>query len=84
MDDDIKHLVVWTKFLIDEDEATGEVRDEAKAEIEEFIARTFCSETGTAGRMNRDHIIWFKNWRSLKSVHALGQLMMKAWISGQG
>ena len=79
MDKDIKHLVVWTKFLLDEDEVTGEVRAETKAEIEGFIIRTFCSsDTDTVGRVNRDQIIWFKNWRSLKSVHALGKLLMRA------
>jgi len=65
IDEDIKHLVVWTKFLIDQDETTGEVREEARALIEDFINRMFCS------RMDRDRIIWFRNWGGLKSVHAL-------------
>ncbi|KIX07870.1 uncharacterized protein Z518_02524 [Rhinocladiella mackenziei CBS 650.93] len=72
LDEDIKHLVVWTKFLIDEDEATGDVAEGAKAEIEDFVTKTFCSrETGPGGKVDRNQIMWFKNWRSLKSVHAL-------------
>lgn len=76
IDQDITHLVVWTKFLINEDERTGEVTGEAKAMIEEFIMRTFCSSSNDpeegAKRMDRDQITWFKNWKSLKSVHELG------------
>ncbi|OAG40687.1 hypothetical protein AYO21_04985 [Fonsecaea monophora] len=66
----IQHLVVWTKFSIDEVEETGEVTPEAKSKIEEFINRTFCA--GKDGKkIERDRIVWFKNWKSLKSVHAL-------------
>jgi len=66
VDEEITHLVVWTKFLIDEDE-NGEVREGGKRDIEEFIKTTFCAD----GRMERDRIVWFRNWKSLKSVHAL-------------
>ncbi|OAL38964.1 hypothetical protein AYO20_01715 [Fonsecaea nubica] len=66
----IQHLVVWTKFPIDEVEETGEVTPEAKMQIEEFIKRTFCEVKG-GERIERERIVWFKNWKSLKSVHAL-------------
>ncbi|KIW88271.1 uncharacterized protein Z519_11382 [Cladophialophora bantiana CBS 173.52] len=70
VEEGIKHLVVWTKFQIDEDEETGEVTREAERQIDEFIRRTFCE--GEAGKkMEREKIVWFKNWKSLKSVHAL-------------
>ncbi|EXJ87258.1 hypothetical protein A1O3_04217 [Capronia epimyces CBS 606.96] len=73
IEEDIKHLVVWTKFLIDEDETTGRVTHDATARITALIARTFCAEEqGTGHKVNRDQIVWFKNWKSLKSVHALG------------
>lgn len=73
IDEDITHLVVWTKFLIDEDE-TGDVTDEAKADVENFIDATFCSRGPShAFQIKREQIIWFKNWGSLKSVHALGK-----------
>lgn len=67
IDEDITHLVVWTKFTIDEDEQIREVTPEGKEQIEEFIKRVFLRK-GVA----RDQIVWFKNWKSLKSVHALG------------
>lgn len=73
IDEDIQHLVVWTKFPIDENEATGEVTEEAKADIERLVTRTLCSGEDEEAKMGRDQIIWFKNWKSLKSVHALGK-----------
>ncbi|KAI0175591.1 hypothetical protein GGR52DRAFT_319046 [Hypoxylon sp. FL1284] len=65
IDPRIVHLVVWTKFDLAEDPATGDLTDEARAEIEQYTQKTFGS------RISRDHYIWFKNWRSLKSVHAV-------------
>ncbi|KIW19266.1 hypothetical protein PV08_03560 [Exophiala spinifera] len=67
VEEDITHLVVWTKFTIDEDEQTGLVTPEGTRQIEEFIQRTFLRKGVT-----RERIVWFKNWKSLKSVHALG------------
>lgn len=73
IDENVTHLVVWTKFLIDEVETNGEVTEAAKAAIEAFITKTFCSsDNDPSGKMRRDQIVWFKNWRSLKSVHDLG------------
>lgn len=78
LDGDIAHLVVWTKWVIDE-LPNEEVTDEAKSQIEEFIQETFCWNGSDAKegdlRVDRDQIVWFKNWKSLKSVHALG----KSW-----
>ncbi|XXG93885.1 hypothetical protein Hte_000134 [Hypoxylon texense] len=68
IDDRIVHLVVWTKFDLAEDPITTDLTDEARAEIERYVQKTFGS------RIPRDHrcqYIWFKNWRSLKSVHAV-------------
>lgn len=72
VEDGIEHLVVWTKFLIDDDAATGKVTKEAEEQIEAFIRRTFC-EREDVKSMNRESIVWFKNWKSIKSVHALGK-----------
>ncbi len=72
LEEGIKHLVVWTKFPLDENPETGEVLPETEAQIEAFIKRTFC-EGETAQVIPRERIIWFKNWKSLKSVHALGE-----------
>ncbi|EXJ83531.1 hypothetical protein A1O1_07154 [Capronia coronata CBS 617.96] len=79
IDQDITHLVVWTKFLIAEDETTRQVTAEAHASIETFIVRTFCSnEAEGEQRVNRNQIVWFQNWKSLKSVHALGRCRFPA------
>ena len=67
----IAHIVVWTKFLLDEDRSNsdGDLTKEARNEIEAFVRKTFCYEGG----LSRDQLVWFKNWRALKSVHAIGQ-----------
>jgi len=67
IDKDIVHLVVWTKFLLEDDPKTDDLTPKARAEIEEFVERTFCADGG----LLKEQVIWFKNWRSLKSVHAL-------------
>ncbi|KAK5945250.1 hypothetical protein PMZ80_002454 [Knufia obscura] len=67
IDHDISHLVVWTKFLLDDDPETGFLTAEHHKLIEDFVQRTFCTGDG----INRENLIWFKNWKSLKSVHAL-------------
>ncbi|KKA21028.1 hypothetical protein T310_4934 [Rasamsonia emersonii CBS 393.64] len=61
----IVHLVVWTKFELDEDPATGDLTDEMRKQINDFVQKTFCS------RVPPEQVVWFKNWKSLKSVHAI-------------
>jgi hypothetical protein len=63
IDPDIVHLVVWTKFELEDDPVTGIATPESRREIEAYVQKTFGSRT-------RD-FVWFKNWRSLKSVSAL-------------
>ncbi|OHE90670.1 hypothetical protein CORC01_14031 [Colletotrichum orchidophilum] len=65
IDGRIVHLVVWTKFELEENPATGDLTERAREDIDQFVDRTFRARTkpGT--------VIWFKNWRSLKSVHAV-------------
>lgn len=60
---------------MEDEPATEEPTVETRREIDEFITRTFCSpRTGAdAAAVSRDRIVWFKNWKSLKSVHALGE-----------
>lgn len=67
IDPDITHLVVWTKFLLEDDPETGSLTPESHQMIDDFVIKTFCTEDG----ISRDKLIWFKNWKSLKSVHAL-------------
>lgn len=65
IDTKIIHLVVWTKFELEDDPATGELTAPMRKKIDDFVERTFRS------RVPRDNVIWFKNWRSLKSVHGI-------------
>ncbi|GAP87291.1 hypothetical protein SAMD00023353_2701230 [Rosellinia necatrix] len=65
IDSKIVHIVVWTKFALEDDPATDDLTEEARAEIDVFVRKTFGS------RVSADHYIWFKNWRSLKSIQAV-------------
>ncbi|KLJ06643.1 hypothetical protein EMPG_09257 [Blastomyces silverae] len=62
---DIAHLVIWTKFELEDDPATDDLTPRMRREIDEFVERTF------RARMPAEKVIWFKNWKSLKSVHAI-------------
>ncbi|OQD87079.1 hypothetical protein PENANT_c006G10111 [Penicillium antarcticum] len=62
---DIIHLVVWTKFELEDDPATGDLTPQAREAIEKYVRCTFCSRVPT------DQVVWFRNWKSLKSVHAV-------------
>lgn len=64
----IKHLVVWTKFSLPEDPVTGDLTFAARQATDDFVTRTFSVPCG------RDRVIWFKNWASLKSIHAVEHL----------
>jgi hypothetical protein len=63
LDADIVHLVVWTKFELDDDPETGLSTPESRREMDEYVQKTFGSKT--------NDFVWFKNWKSLKSVHAV-------------
>jgi hypothetical protein len=63
IDPDIVHLVVWTRFELDDDPETGLSTPESKQEIEDYVQKTFGSKV--------NEYCWFKNWKSLKSVHAV-------------
>ncbi|KAH7163062.1 hypothetical protein B0J13DRAFT_615665 [Dactylonectria estremocensis] len=65
IDPRISHLVVWTKFELKEDDITGDLTDESRKEIDDFVTKMFRSHVAD------DQIIWFKNWRGLKSVGAV-------------
>ncbi|KAK4230497.1 hypothetical protein QBC38DRAFT_28917 [Podospora fimiseda] len=65
IDERIVHLVVWTKFELVDDERTGDLTDEARREIDEWVGKKF------GERVGRDNVIWFKNWASLKSVKSV-------------
>ncbi|RDA89746.1 hypothetical protein CP533_1063 [Ophiocordyceps camponoti-saundersi (nom. inval.)] len=62
IDPRIVHLVVWTKFQLDEDPTTGQLTDSARADVDVFVSDTFRSHVPS------DRVIWFKNWSSLRSI----------------
>lgn len=70
LDPGIVHLVVWTKFVLEDDPVTDRLTAMARREIEDFVIKTFCGADG----IPRERLVWFKNWKSLKSIHALGEL----------
>lgn len=57
------HLIVWTKFELEDDPETGMATPESRQEIAEYVQKTFTSKV--------KDIVWFKNWKSLKSVLAV-------------
>ncbi|MCJ1413417.1 hypothetical protein MMC19_007522 [Ptychographa xylographoides] len=65
IDKKIVHLVVWTKFELEDDPVTDDLTPEAREQINDYVNKTF------GRRVPPENVIWFKNWRSLKSVHAV-------------
>ncbi|KAF1952846.1 hypothetical protein CC80DRAFT_478596 [Byssothecium circinans] len=65
IDTKIKHLVIWTKFELEDDAETGLSTPESHREIDAYVQKTFGS------RLQPENFVWFKNWKSLKSVHAV-------------
>lgn len=70
IDPKIKHLVIWTKFElqaapVSESNPNGDLTPDARRQINDFVNKTFVSVCG------RENVIWFKNWSSLKSIHAV-------------
>ncbi|ROW17546.1 hypothetical protein VPNG_00712 [Cytospora leucostoma] len=64
----ITHIVVWTRTAIPTDPGTGDVTDESRKLIGEFVKTYFVDRLGPGGD---EKVMWFKNWVSLQSVRAL-------------
>ncbi|CAG8955476.1 hypothetical protein HYFRA_00010343 [Hymenoscyphus fraxineus] len=65
IDERIVHLVVWTKFELQDDPETGMLKREVRCEIDGFVQRVFTAKCGV------ENTIWFKNWSALKSVRGV-------------
>lgn len=67
VDSRIVHLCVWTKFPLPDDPETEfkSVMPEYRKLIEKYIEQTFHQ------KIPAEHVIWFKNWGSLKSIHSM-------------
>jgi len=61
----IVHLVVWTRFPLPDDPVTGHLTDEMRLLVSEFVEDNFSIELG------HENVVWFKNWKKLKSVQAI-------------
>jgi hypothetical protein len=65
IDTRIVHLVVWVKFQLEEDAISGDLTNTARQQIDSYVDQTFRHHVGAG------NCIWFKNWASLKSIHAV-------------
>ncbi|KAL4897962.1 hypothetical protein BDV59DRAFT_168976 [Aspergillus ambiguus] len=71
---DIVHLVVWLRTPVAVKESNGDVTDESRALIENFVQSTFVSRLAREKSRFLDpkaHVLWFKNWTALQSVRSL-------------
>lgn len=62
VDQDIVHIIVWTKFRFDEDPNTGDLTPTARQQIDDFINRTFRCRVGKEN-------VRFWSMHSLHSVY---------------
>ncbi|KAI9692685.1 MAG: hypothetical protein M1820_009435 [Bogoriella megaspora] len=76
----IIHLLVWLKTPISVQPDTGEITEEGKEIVEDWVGRTFVErlvkEGGDKGEsLSRKEagarVLWFKNWTKLQSVRGL-------------
>ncbi|MCJ1244678.1 hypothetical protein MMC30_001877 [Trapelia coarctata] len=81
VDQKIVHLVIWTKFDLEDDPLMDDLTPRVRKEIDDYVDKTFCkrvrpdnvwlAHSSYVGVLMFKKVIWFKNWRSLKSVHAV-------------
>ncbi|KAI1330456.1 hypothetical protein F5Y16DRAFT_18297 [Xylariaceae sp. FL0255] len=65
---DIKHIVVWSRTIIETDSVNGDMTDESRQVVANFVKRFFVDRLGPDGA---DKVLWFKNWVALQSVRTL-------------
>ena len=69
IDIDITHMVIWTRFALELDPVTNNITTSARAAIENFVVKVFCDIE--RGGLDRNSVIWFKNWGTLKSIEGI-------------
>lgn len=69
---DVKHFCVWSKLKIpsDENSELGDLSPSMRQLIEAYIDKTFVQGLG----INRDNLVWFRNWEALQSVKAISHV----------
>ncbi|KAE8354919.1 hypothetical protein BDV28DRAFT_129981 [Aspergillus coremiiformis] len=69
---DVSHLVVWLRTPVSVKPENGDVTDESRALIEDFVQRTFVARLGREGIEDpKARVLWFKNWTALQSVRSV-------------
>ena len=74
----IVHLLVWTKTRIEVDDVRGDVTEDSRRTIEDFVERHFIQELDEVGVKGRENVMWFKNWVSLQSVRGVDHVHVLA------
>ncbi|KAK8176955.1 hypothetical protein IWX90DRAFT_4030 [Phyllosticta citrichinensis] len=71
----ITHLCVWLKTPTPIKPEDGDLTDEARALVEEFVTREFRRAVGEVDEEGRgkkgEKVLWFKNWVALQSVRGV-------------
>lgn len=65
---------MWLRTPVPVKPENGDVTDESRALIEDFVQRTFVARLAQEGKRFADpkeHVLWFKNWTALQSVRSL-------------
>lgn len=85
-DSRIVHLVVWTKFPLPPDPTSekGDISPQTRQMISQFVQETFGVEMKKKRKSQKEkegqrdaegeeeeNVVWFLNWASLKSIHAV-------------
>ncbi|PNS20211.1 N-acetylglucosamine-induced protein 1 [Sphaceloma murrayae] len=76
LEEGIKHLVVWTKALIETDGTVGDVTPASRKVIESFVETRFVRDLDEALGVGegKERVLWFKNWVSLQSVRGVDHI----------
>lgn len=71
-EDDVMHMCVWTKLRIEPDETSpiGDISPATREIIEKYVCKTFVDGMG----IDRENLVWFRNWEALQSVKTISHL----------
>ena len=71
IDTRIVHLVVWVKFEIEDDPATGYLTPGSTAQIQQYVDETFSS------RMNPEHVSTSSTWQENQILILVGHMVQE-------
>ncbi|KAK8184842.1 uncharacterized protein BKA78DRAFT_256934, partial [Phyllosticta capitalensis] len=69
MEKGIAHFCVWLKTPLAIKPEDGDLTDDARRTVEDFVTREF--RQAVSERQKGDAVLWFKNWVSLQSVRGV-------------